>query len=277
MSFRPSFCQTRGKASRKLICWRRNLQRDRCGPERDWQRFQRPPDQIVHGQKFWRKLGKAAQNREKQNGHGQKPSIDESSKVAKPNLVYCIQTTRNSKTNSELHEGRTTGKICGTRDDTCIRQPSIAISGIPMPNKCIWEEFQTQCKAVQWNLMTSTKQCSDIFAVPVFKKDRIGKKSKSKKEVILQAQRDNKKVPFASSDGHVSPQKFGVRTQITEVWRQRPAPGTQCKRRLWSVRSIYWTRLVCIPNWLLQKWWTLEQDYKVVMDKQLMQHLPKLR
>ena len=45
-----------------------------------------------------------------------------------------------------------------------------------------------------------------------------------------------------------SPQKRGVRTQIKEVRRQCRAPGGHCKRRLWTLRSIHWTRLVCVSD-----------------------------
>ena len=70
----------------------------------------------------------------------------------------------------------------------------------------------------------------------------------------------------------MSPQKFGVGTKITEGQRQSRAPGDIVK----DERTIYWTRLVCVPNWLLQKSWTLLQDYLIVQDKQLTQYLPKL-
>ena len=62
---------------------------------------------------------------------------------------------------------------------------------------------------------------------------------KSKKEVILEARRDNKKVHFATLMGHMSPQKCGVRTKIAEVQKQSRAPKGQCKRRLWSLRSLH--------------------------------------
>ena len=67
----------------------------------------------------------------------------------------------------------------------------------------------------------------------------------------------------------MSPQKFGVGTKITEVQRQSHAPGDIVK----DERTMYWTRLVCVPNWLLQKSWTLLQDDQFVQDKQLTQYL----
>ena len=38
--------------------------------------------------------------------------------------------------------------------------------------------------------------------------------------------------PLCYIVGHMSPQKCGVRTQITEVQRQNRAPGGHCKKRL---------------------------------------------
>ena len=52
---------------------------------------------------------------------------------------------------------------------------------------------------------------------------------KSKKEVILEAQRDKKKVHFATL---MDTQERGVGTQIKEVQRQSRAPEGHCERRL---------------------------------------------
>ena len=74
-------------------------------------------------------------------------------------------------------------------------------------------------------------------------------KVKSKKDVILEAQRDKKESPLCN-DGHLSPQECEVRTKSTEVQRQSRAPRRHCKRRLWSFCSVYWTGLV----WVLDDW-----------------------
>ena len=44
-------------------------------------------------------------------------------------------------------------------------------------------------------------------------------KVKSKKEVILEAQRAKKKVHLGNTNGHVSPQECGVGTKITKIQR----------------------------------------------------------
>ena len=62
MSIRADICQNLGKDS-----WKRNLQKDICGPGRDWQWF-RP--------EVWTNIGKAAQNREKQKWARERPKLD---------------------------------------------------------------------------------------------------------------------------------------------------------------------------------------------------------
>ena len=57
-------------------------------------------------------------------------------------------------------------------------------------------------------------------------------------EVILEAQRDKKKVHFATLMDMCHLKKCGVGTQITQVRRQSRAPGRHCERRLWSLCSV---------------------------------------
>ena len=54
--------------------------------------------------------------------------------------------------------------------------------------------------------------------------------------------------PLCHIDGHLSSWQCGVRTNISEVLRQTRIVRWHCKRRLWSVHSFYWTRLVCVAN-----------------------------
>ena len=61
----------------------------------------------------------------------------------------------------------------------------------------------------------------------------------SKKEVVLEAQRNKRKVHVATlMDLSMSLQECGVITQITKIQRQSRAPWWHCKRRLWSLRSF---------------------------------------
>ena len=77
MSGQANICQIRGKASRSLLHWKKNLATDFCGPGGDWQKFKRLPDHIMYGQKYEQKLVRpAAQNREKQEWNNEKPKLD---------------------------------------------------------------------------------------------------------------------------------------------------------------------------------------------------------
>ena len=46
----------------------------------------------------------------------------------------------------------------------------------------------------------------------------------------------------------MSPQQRGVRTKITNIQWQSRVSWWHCERRLWSLRSFYWTGLVCVPS-----------------------------
>ena len=57
------------------LYWKKNLQKDICGPGGDWQRFKRPPDQIMYGQKFGRKLVKPLRIEKSKNGRKRNRSL----------------------------------------------------------------------------------------------------------------------------------------------------------------------------------------------------------
>ena len=77
------------------------------------------------------------------------------------------------------------------------------------------------------------KEWKKLETIPAWHMEKI----KSNKEVILEAQRDKKKVYFVTL-GHMSPQECGVGTKITEVQRQSRAPERHWKRRIRSLRSF---------------------------------------
>ena len=75
-----------------------------------------------------------------------------------------------------------------------------------------------------------------------------GKKNQEQKGGYSLGRKRQKESPLRYIDGYMSSRKCGVGSKITEVWRLCRAPGYHCKRQLWSLRSIYWTRLVCVPD-----------------------------
>ena len=76
---------------------------------------------------------------------------------------------------------------------------------------------------------------------------------RQKQEGCYSRSTKRKKGPLCQTDGHLSPQERGVKTQRTKIQRQSRAPGRRCKRRLWNLCSFYWTELDLRPRWLPQK------------------------
>ena len=72
-------------------------------------------------------------------------------------------------------------------------------------------------------------------------------KDKTKKEAVLEAQRDNKKVHFASLMDICTSKKCRDRTNMA-AQRQSRAQRRHCKGRLRSLRSLHRTRLICITD-----------------------------
>ena len=71
----------------------------------------------------------------------------------------------------------------------------------------------------------------------------------SKKEVILEAQRETKKNKhFDSLMDICHLKKCGVGTEDTEVQRQSPAPGGHCKRGLWNHAVFADKSFVCVSD-----------------------------
>ena len=58
-------------SSRSLLSWKKNLPRNICGSGGDWQKLR-----SMYGPRVWTKIGKAAQNREKQEWKNEKPKLD---------------------------------------------------------------------------------------------------------------------------------------------------------------------------------------------------------
>ena len=79
------------------------------------------------------------------------------------------------------------------------------------------------------------KEWKKLETVPAGQLDKV----KSKKEIILDAQRDKKKVHVATLMDICHLKKCRVRTKMSEVQRSSRAPWWQCKRRPWSLCSLH--------------------------------------
>ena len=74
------------------------------------------------------------------------------------------------------------------------------------------------------------------------------KKVKSKKVALQEAQKGQKESPLCYIDGHVLSQECGVRTAVSNIQRSSRTSWWCCKRRLWSLYSLHWTRLDCFTK-----------------------------
>ena len=74
-----------------------------------------------------------------------------------------------------------------------------------------------------------------------------GRKQKLEGENSRSTKRQ-KESPLCFIDGNLSPPERGIRIKITILQRQSRTPRWHCERRPWSLRSFYWTGLVCVPN-----------------------------
>ena len=79
------------------------------------------------------------------------------------------------------------------------------------------------------------KEWEKLETIPAWDLEEV----KSKKEVVLQAQRGEKKVHFATLMDICHHKNAELGPKITEVHRQESCSEGLCKRRLWSLRSLH--------------------------------------
>ena len=121
---------------------------------------------------------------------------------------------------SKMHEDRIAGYRC-----TSITHYNLVHKFIPMPRAMKIPDAKAAVD-MEWKKLET---------IPAWDLGKV----QSKKQIILEAQRDKKKVHFASVMDICHLKKCGIGTQITEVQRQSRALGGHCKRRLWSLRRLH--------------------------------------
>ena len=88
------------------------------------------------------------------------------------------------------------------------------------------------------------KEWKKLETIPAWKLDKV----KSEKEVILEAQRDKKKVHSATLMDICQLKNAELEPTIPEVQGKSCASRRHCERRLWNLCSLYWKGLVCVSN-----------------------------
>ena len=108
MPIRKDICHTLGKDSQSSPCCSRNLQSDMWSG-RDWQRFKRLPDRVVHVQKNGRKLVKPLRIEKKRWWAKEKPKLDNARTLRR---IYFIDPDEGEY--KFLKHARKIGKTHGT-------------------------------------------------------------------------------------------------------------------------------------------------------------------
>ena len=125
-------CQILGQASHNLLCWKKNLPKDSCGPERDWRENSLHPGQIIYGQSSGSQWKSTPSRRRSKSGR-MKSSILENAR--KLRVIYFIdfedkefkETIKNARKKLESPMApampcKITKKNCGSGHPTRSKQ-----------------------------------------------------------------------------------------------------------------------------------------------------------
>ena len=89
------------------------------------------------------------------------------------------------------------------------------------------------------------KEWKKLETIPAWNMEKVKKQEGGH---CRSTKRQNRKSTLLNCDGHMPPKKRWGRTKITEAYWPSRTPWWHCERRLWSLRSFYWTGLVCVSN-----------------------------
>ena len=290
MSTRIDVCQILGKDSRSSLYWKKNLQRDICGPGERLTKNQATtgPDHVWP--EVWSNMGKAAQKKEHQDWANEKPKLDDARKLRDICFIdledgECKETIKNARRKLEVtveaampckKEQRSASAFRKLKrrvvNPTIFqRQSTHASWRLMSPRDNVWNhlyrkimKITSQAKEkIRWHI---TIWCTQVYSyassdehsrswsssgqgmeeartIPAWQLDKV----KSKKEVILEAPRD-KRSRFRYADVHLSSQNAELEPNFQKYKGRVVLRGDSVKRRLWSLCSLYWTRLVCVTN-----------------------------
>ena len=262
--------------------WKKNLQKDTCGPGGDWQRFKRLPDQIIYGQKFGPTLVKLL--RIEKNRNGQEKNQSSTMLEEWEEFTLSIQVTQSTKKSSktwgenwkDLWHKPCRGKDYPTASRKCLHNRRLHPRRLR--KRFVVEQWNlVNPQSNEWNLLSpnitkTTWQAKDPLRCRITNKfipmpqgmknpdakaavDKKWKKLETipaRRRLFWKHKETKKKVHFAT-DGHMSPQKWGVGTKITEIQRQsRPPRGPLWKTTLEPMQLLL-NRARLRPIWMLQK------------------------
>ena len=102
-------CQILGKTSQNSLYWKKSLPQDICGPVRDWPKFTTRPDHVWP--EVWTKIGKAAQNPEKQERKNEMRKLNNARRLRG---IYFVDLDDQDNKETLKHGRRNFEKTCGT-------------------------------------------------------------------------------------------------------------------------------------------------------------------
>ena len=292
MSVRADICQILGKESHNTLLCKRNFQKEKCGPGGDWQRFKQLPDQTMFVQKFGRKLVKPL--RIEKTGMGKRKTKARQRSKNERNLLYRSRWRRvkeilkdarrklekpvgptmpckrqssftkvvaKPKTASEKNSN--TIYFCTVESHESTRQRA-EYRGPKTKKITLQVKDLLRCLITIW--CTSSSRCHKQWKIPdakaaVEKMEKLEKipawdlgNVKSKKEVILEAQRDKKESPLCCTGGYMSPQKMRSWNPSYRSFKGRVVfrRRTLLKTTLDPMQFLL-NRARLRPRWLLQK------------------------
>ena len=263
----------------------RNLHTEKCGPERDWQNGKRHPGQIIYSPNSGRNWEEMLSWGRSRNGQMTKPKLDNAGRLRG---IYLIdledkefkETIRNArkkletlmalampcKTSKTCKHGEIRSKtddfkskfacILGASESTRLRMEE------PLPN---YHEDQIARKGD--NSLQHYNFCSQIYSYASSNEDtrsesssgqgmgKIGENfgvgpGKSQKQI--RGDRWSKDVGRYSSfwltDGHLSFEKCWIGGKAPQIQGSSSSPRWYCRRQLWILCSIHWTRIISVSN-----------------------------
>ena len=267
MSIRARICQILGEDSRNLLYWKRNLQKDTCGLGGDWQKFKRLRDQIMCGTQVWTKIGKATQNREKQEwAKKEKPKLDNARKLRG---IYVVDP---DDMGVQRNHSKHTDKTCELKTAKSSYQHREIDSGSNKIQKskhaCVVEAHESTRKhigklcrnimmiallgrrSIHWVICKSCAQvhtyassndypgCQSRCGQRVWKAWKNARFAKwpiyrEDRKLSWMHKKEQRTVLFLYADGHLSSQECGVTTEISKIPRQHCTPRWHSERRFW--------------------------------------------
>ena len=282
-SIRADICPILGKDSQSLLCWKRNLQRDIWSPGGDWQRFKRLPEQIMYGQMFGRRLVKQLRIEKNKNGNTrsqnwtmledwaeftslilmnqeykeilERPMAPAMLWKRPPNSITKLASK--PKIEPENYQ-KNSARLCS--GISWIHRATLGIFPVQKIMKTTSQaKVLPRCLTTIW--CTSASRCHKRWQFwmqkpPWTRKGKSSRRSqhgnwtesRARRRFFLEAQRDNKKVHFATLMVICHLKNAEWEPKLQKCKGRVVLRGNIVKDEAGAHAAFYWTGLVCVPK-----------------------------